>query len=454
MAEARPHLLPGEDVEDLHQRIYDPTGGADLLRIWVIYVDQGDGILIQLPDRFGQPGEPVEVLVDSGPYPSNSTSQQWLRRFVEQYYGDKKPFFEYAVITHHDQDHVQGLTEALKDNVFGIGRVYHNGLASYLPDAHGFADVSGWNEAVVKRSSGRTNGAVQRGMAYINDADDEKPLDADLYIEDLDDLSEARNDQTLQGVYHFLASSLLQGNNSQGPTSFDRAYLGSAFIEIDTPPGDEALPTPRFELVWPTDQLRKYGSSAKMWGETINGNSVTFKLVYGDFEMLFTGDHNDLSENALLEELSTSKDNTLSCDVLKVPHHGSSHNSEAFLTRGDGFPRSLVAVASMGNTGFKSKAMSRNAWQHPDEEVVEWLGGPGRVFHTFAHETEINWEQIVTKEQRNALIEQTHILIETDGRWFRVVEFDAMDPDVDLHDTPTVNSTPRLNGTRWITTTP
>ena len=45
--------------------------------------------------------------------------------------------------------------------------------------------------------------------------------------------------------------------------------------------------------------------------------------------------------------------------------------------------------------------------------------------------------------------EYTHILIETDGEWFRIVELPDAEPEL-IGNPPTVAKTKRGNGTRWI----
>ena len=163
--------------------------------------------------------------------------------------------------------------------------------------------------------------------------------------------------------------------------------------------------------------------------------------------MVFTGDQNDKSEPALLNFLQTeNKMDLLDCDMLKVPHHGSSHGVQEFFKR-QGF-EPVLAVASMGDVGFKSKQMSSGAWEHPSTDVIEWLGGPHRVYHTFAQEKAFKWDDIVSEAKRQSMIEKAHILIETDGKWFRLVEI-PVDSGSPLHP-PTVTQTRRGNGTQWI----
>lgn len=54
----------------------------------------------------------------------------------------------------------------------------------------------------------------------------------------------------------------------------------------------------------------------------INNNSMVFRLTYGEFSILFTGDMGFEQEKALLE---TGR--PLRSDALKVPHHGGGQNS-------------------------------------------------------------------------------------------------------------------------------
>ena len=136
----------------------------------------------------------------------------------------------------------------------------------------------------------------------------------------------------------------------------------------------------------------------------------------------------------------------LACDVLKVPHHGSADGCEEFFHGAAINP--VVSVASMGDKGFRSKAVCRNNWQHPSTEVIRWLGGVHRFYSTFSHERRFGWPEIDNGSKRENLIERTHILIETDGKWFRVVELP--EEGSDIRNPPSVEDTRRGNGTRWI----
>jgi hypothetical protein len=266
-------------------------------------------------------------------------------------------------------------------------------------------------------------------------------VDAAHVIDDLRELRTAVDADELQGVYEDLARNIVARADQQELSTFSRAFVGAPFVdEVEAAAGVD-LGDLTFDVLWPERTLRAYGGTN--WGQTINGNSVTFVLRYREFTMLLCGDHNELSEEALLEHLGPNSSD-LACDVLKVPHHGSRHGLEAFFRTVD----PVIAVCSMGDKGFRSKAMSSAAWEHPSTDVIQWVGGAHRFYSTFIHERRFRYEDIDTEAKRERMIERAHILIETDGAWFRVVEIPADDPG--LGAIPSVQATRRGNGTRWI----
>ena len=428
------------------QRITYAPNERDLLRIWVVYVGQGDGILIQLPDRYSYDPDPedsddrrserLDVLIDGGSFKSENATR--MRDFLFSLYGPGPITIEYAVITHHDQDHVLGLTRVLESPSISVEAIYHNGLASYRAGSRGFpASGKPAGKGVYEYKSGK----VTRGMALLEP--DGQRMQADYLVRNLAALRSRHLVNEFQGVYRRLAAALLEKSLPAPISTFDRVWESQKFVD-----GRESelrrtdLAGLEFEVLWPLERPRKYGD----WGETINGNSVTFRLSYGDFQMLFTGDHNEISEEALLEHLATNGSSSgLECDVLKVPHHGSSHAYRPFFDeRGC---RPIISVASMGEHGAKSKKLQRNAWQHPSTEVISWLGGAHRVYHTLLHERRFKWERLATTADHERLYERSHVLIETDGRWFRMVEVDTGAGSLEP---PSVSETRRGDGTRWI----
>ena len=120
--------------------------------------------------------------------------------------------------------------------------------------------------------------------------------------------------------------------------------------------GDEATLTVLFPTSTPLEGTRS----------DLNSNSVVTLLEHGEVEMLFTGDAEEPTEQALLRgELPKQ------IDVLKVAHHGSEHSSTtAFLRHVE--PEFAVISCGVGNR-----------YRHPREEALRRLESAGAmVFRT------------------------------------------------------------------------
>lgn len=432
------------------QRVSVNFAERDLLRIWVVYVGQGDGLLIQLPTRYNYDPDPgdndderterLDILIDGGSMRSSNADN--MADFLTSLYSDDVVTIEYAIITHHDQDHVFGLERVLESTNIAVETIFHNGLASFLHGKRGFPNSGRPTNAVYKWNSGQSR--ISRGMAFL--IGDGVGLNRRQVIDTIDEVEQAYENDELQGVYQHLVEDVVTKNAPDVVNEFHRVHADSSFIGDLEERVDLAGLT--FDVLWPLDRLRRYGSGERAWGETINGNSVTFRLSYGDFQMLFTGDHNEHSEEALLEHLEDEGTTSLlNCDVLKIPHHGSSHALESFFRHEDLGP--VVSVASQGEHGARSKEVfGRGAWQHPSTEVIRWLGGAHRVYLTQMHERRFRWEDLDSQADHRRQYELTHILIETDGEWFRVAEIPVGESLVP----PAVSAISRSNGTRWVRT--
>lgn len=101
----------------------------DLLRIWVVYAGQGDGMLIQLPKKYNyDPDDGVDALL--------------MLDILQTLYDFSRIHIENAIITLHDSDPVRGLTAILNKPSFSAGTIYHNGPASYR-----YSDGTRWISA-------------------------------------------------------------------------------------------------------------------------------------------------------------------------------------------------------------------------------------------------------------------------------------------------------------------
>jgi hypothetical protein len=415
----------------------------DIMRIWCVYVGQGDGLIIQMPKRFNYdpdgPGprgadERLDIVVDAGSFEAGFAGE--MAAFIRRLYPQSPSLIEHAVLSHHDKDHVAGLTVVLEDAEIRVRRLYHNGLASFAAGARGLP-ASGKPQAPAVYEFDSPKNRINRALGRLRQ--DGTAFLSQFVMDDLAELNQSLAQRELQGIYEDFARAIA----SAQVIGFHRAAVGNPFIPDFAATDGQTLGSVGFELLWPGPELRSYGD----WGKTINGNSVTFKLVYGQFEMLFTGDHNEQSEEAMLNEFQTAGTlDRLRADVLKVPHHGSDHGVQGFFDA----VSPVVSVASQGPQGAKSKAIGNDnkAWQHPSPEVIRWLGGAHRVYLTHLHERRFDWSTIDTQAELDDLVETKHVLIETNGQWFRIVEVPRDFPTLDQP--PTVSATRRSDGTRWI----
>lgn len=91
----------------------------------------------------------------------------------------------------------------------------------------------------------------------------------------------------------------------------------------------------------------------------LNSNSVVLRLTYGGLCVLFTGDAEEPTEDALLER------GLGRCDVLKVAHHGGEHSTQAaFLAAVQ--PQVALLSAGVGND-----------YGHPRAETLDRLRAAG-----------------------------------------------------------------------------
>ena len=102
------------------------------------------------------------------------------------------------------------------------------------------------------------------------------------------------------------------------------------------------------EILWPDQSL------ISSYSKPVNNVSVVGRLVYGDIEILLTGDIENKVENVLVKQ-------EIQSDILKLAHHGSKTSSiQSFINK----VNPAIAVISVGED---------NRYNHPNETVLERL---------------------------------------------------------------------------------
>ncbi|MCD8338558.1 MAG: ComEC/Rec2 family competence protein [Lachnospiraceae bacterium] len=188
-------------------------------------------------------------------------------------------------------------------------------------------------------------------------------------------LSHADSDH-ISGIEEYLEDYLpgFAGNNAHGIT-VENLLLpptadGEDFDELITYAAELEIPVFRMEAGARLESAASWSftclapDSQALSGDK-NEDSMVLLLQYGAFRMLFTGDLEGESELAL-----AASGEALSCDILKVGHHGSKGaSSEAFLAAAS----PSFGIISCGED---------NSYGHPAAAAVERLRAAGITLYT------------------------------------------------------------------------
>jgi hypothetical protein len=221
------------------------------------------------------------------------------------------------------------------------GLVYHNGL--------------------VKRSGGKEKERFGKT----------KKWNGETYVVELHDDIRKVPDSKLNSPFRAYKKALsrVKGKGEKGRPKVKRIGYGDdeAFdflrneginIEVLGPIVDDVNGSPGLVFM-----KTKPGSSSLSASHTINGHSVVLRMVYGNVGFLFGADLNEESENRLLERARRDSQ-SLTAEILKVPHHGSADFSPGMLA-------AISPVVSVVSCGDESVAKE---YIHPRAGLVGALG--------------------------------------------------------------------------------
>ncbi len=327
-------------------------GKKSLLELYFIDVGQGDGVLIRTPDGpDGSDGR--HVLIDGGwPRRGQPTAKNaadfvdW--KFKRDYERDAIEL-DAVICSHNDQDHYGGLWDLF--NTSAVARRELD-VADVRTEAIYHAGLSWW-----KGASGRTLGpstSTRAGEMFTQLLGDRASVEAAL---------ESGASPALQGEWRsFLEQAARSKTKAGAKTPIERLSHKTGFL-----PGFDAPNGVRIHVLGPVEfdvggraAIRKLDSSTS---QNTNGNSVLLRVDFGKTRMLLTGDLNQKSQAALLEDYAGRED-VFECDVAKGCHHGSGDVSLEFL----GKVRPAVTIVSSGDS---------EGHDHPRPEVLAASGVTG-----------------------------------------------------------------------------
>ena len=129
---------------------------------------------------------------------------------------------------------------------------------------------------------------------------------------------------------------------------------------------------PSGELMKKSDQLGQKINGIRVKSHSTNAASLVFRLEFGDFRGLFTGDLEIPEENILLTSGKVQP-----IDLLKVGHHGSNgSSSEALLQK----THPTFALISVG---------ANNTYGHPSKRVIDMLFSLGATVYRTDRDGEV-----------------------------------------------------------------
>lgn len=356
---------------------------SKILKIDFVDVQQGDGSVIETPKR-------KVLLVDGG------DNQLFARYLANRFRGtsDAKPKeIDCILVTHGDADHFLGLTEIHKSETdphldsqkwkrlfIHPQRVYHNGLVKRPSKKNGVAvkerEMLGATKTVKDPVSGKDVTLItglESDLLKVDDVEMNEP-----FLK----WKEALKDYKKRGSIKF--KNLQLGDDAAFDFLADEdikvQVLGPIPTKIGSVEGLKFLGNPPEgpRIGQESLNLNPVGFSGASASHTINGHSIIFRLNYGRFNFLFTGDLNDESGRTLASAHNQGQ-LSLQSEVFKVPHHGSADFSGAFI-------QAVAPIISVVSSGDES---ARKEFIHPRATLMGALGKYSRVEEPLIFVTEL-----------------------------------------------------------------
>jgi beta-lactamase superfamily II metal-dependent hydrolase len=350
-----------------------PRNKSAVLKVNCVDVQQGDGSVIEAPDG-------KVILVDGG------DNQLFARYLAGRFRGttpESPKVIDCILVTHGDADHFAGLPEILKSETnkerrkrlfIQPKRYFHNGIVK-RPSKRNGKSVPEVELLGATRKVGNTTFLVglEKDLLKVPDAEMNEPFKK---------WKEALREYNKRDKIEF--RRLQFGDND----AFAFFNEGDLQIEVLGPLVTEVAGKPALRFLGDPPKGPRVGHESVSLDEedfkghsashTINGHSIVFRLVYGGFSYLFTGDLNDEASRFLTREHNAGHLNLMS-EVFKVPHHGSADFSGAMF-------QAVSPVVSIVSSGDES---AKKEYIHPRATLIGALGKWSRVPEPLIFVTEL-----------------------------------------------------------------
>ena len=314
------------------------------LRIFVVDVGQGDGAIVEGPDK--------RILIDGGP--TKGYYNFLKHRYRPLINAGEKVHFDAVVVSHPDMDHFRGLTYTLNDPNFTFGTVFHNGIIRYdddKPSGQPF-DLGQLNNNGTVLTETFDN-LDQAGD--LIDGGDLMPTFRDFWI--------AAWNAEVEG--RLIKAKRITTRNATLP-GFGTTDPDKLRVEVLGPVPTSQSGSVRYATF---EDPHDFPSMTASSSHTRNGHSIVLKLVFGNHSFLFGGDLNIPAENHLMAHYGAA--NPFKVTVAKSCHHGSSDFTVKYLKR----VKPYINVVSSGDN---------KSFDHPTADAIgaaaHWTRGTLPLF--------------------------------------------------------------------------
>lgn len=299
-----------------------------IFTIEMLPAEDGDCLLIE----YGEANTPHRILVDGG----RGNTADCLLKYIDDL-PTSRVHFELIVITHIDNDHIDGILKLLEmnDPPFTVGDIWFNGWRHLEEsDLEEFGPVAG--EKLTKCIIDKRfpwNNAFHGKAAVVDERPLPPPLAGGMQITLLSPTRQKLLE--LKPVWAYECK-----RNGLDP---------SQLIFDDIPFGLERMGVNDIETL-ATLPFRPDTSKA-------NGSSIAFMAEYNGKRIILSGDAHSNILSASLKALSLEAQGKINVDILKVSHHGSSANFNSDIFEQINCSRFLISTNGKHH-------------QHPDPETI------------------------------------------------------------------------------------
>ncbi len=315
----------------------DDLGTTPALEVYFIDVGQGDSTFVVTPGR-------KTILIDGGKDRRALGFLAWKYRLDYERDGID---IDLLVLSHADEDHLGGLTQVAGHPKIRVRKVIHSGIATFQGDA------------------------VQTKLG------DRRRHNRRWYLRTRHDTLGELASQPLSDAFEEWREAL----SRQRVPSYRAVDSSTGLVDI----GDGEV---RVEVLGPRLTRHPDGSPMYRWftdeAHTINGHSVSLRLVHGDLAFLFPGDVNARGSRHLMEDPAIAP--KLSAHVFKAPHHGSKDYQDQFISA----VNPQISVISSGDEPDHG---------HPRAEFIGRVGQASRSETPLVFSTEIAATFVETDEK-------------------------------------------------------